>query len=205
MPHPSSSLHPLPRQTKPAARPASPSKPRRRRSLIASLPKSVRDQINGFLREGLTYAQVIARLGDSGKLLNTDHIEHWFAGGYQDWLKEQHWLEQMRQKLDFACDILKDTEAGKIHEASLRIVVKQMYDLLSDFDPASFIEQLAEDPASYARILNALSKLTEAAIKYHRQQAEEAHRKAMLDKDGAKARGLTERTRRQIEEEFNLV
>src|SRR6266849_6538541 len=125
MPRPSSSLHPLPRQTKPAARPASPSKPRRRRSLIASLPKSVRDQINGFLREGLTYAQVIARLGDSGKLLNTDHIEHWFAGGYQDWLKEQHWLEQMRQKLDFACDILKDTEAGKIHEASLRIVVKQ--------------------------------------------------------------------------------
>src|SRR5207247_1267130 len=100
--------------------------------------------------------------------LDKDNLSHWYSGGYKNWLREQHWLHEMHAKLDFAIQVLKHSEGSKIHEASLRIAVKQMYDLLSEFDPATFEEKLEDDPAGYARVLNALSKITEAALKYQR-------------------------------------
>src|SRR5438552_2495306 len=99
--------------------------------------------------------------------------------------------------------ILDDPDASKIREASLCIAVKQMYDLLADFDPAPFIQKLADDPQNYSRILNALSKLAEAGLRYDRLRAEEAHRTAVRAKEkiDPKTLGLPDQARVQIEDE----
>ena len=64
---------------------------------------------------------------------------------------------------------------------------------------------LAGDAANYSRILNSLSKLTEAAIKYDRLRAEVAHRKALAEQAEAKSLGMSEATQREIEEEFGIT
>ena len=47
-----------------------------------------------------------------------------------------------------------------------------MYDLLLSFDPAVLKERIAENPGSYARILNALCKLTQTALHLERHRDE---------------------------------
>src|SRR5437667_7280001 len=119
---------------------------RRRRGKIAHFSRALREHVNEMLRDGLTYAQVIAGLGNAGKALNVDNVRGWHSGGYKDWLKHQDWLDQMQTRLDFACHVLENPDSGKLREASLSIAIKQMYDLLADFDPAPYIQKLADEP-----------------------------------------------------------
>src|SRR5437867_5799549 len=95
--------------------PAQPHKPHRtttprrrtRNGKVARLPKHVRDTINGALRDGIPYRTIIGVLGHHGHHLNEDNITSWKRGGYQDWLKQQDFLDQLRAKQDFALDFLK--------------------------------------------------------------------------------------------------
>ena len=107
---------------------------RRPRGKIAHLPRNIREQINFMLSDGLTYAEVIERLGEAAKHLNEDNIGRWHAGPYQKWLKDRAWLEELSSKLDFAVNVLEDPDSPKIREASLAIVLKQMYELIADFE-----------------------------------------------------------------------
>ena len=174
---------------------------------IAHLPKATRDRICTMLHEGHTYKQITEALAPDGIHVDKDHLSHWHGKGFQRWIEDQRWLDEMQDKLDFATDVLNNQDHAKIHEASLHIAVKQMYTLLAKFDPASFMEKLTEDPPSYARILSALSKLTEEALRYARARTDEAERQARLKKqnDDQKNLGLTPATRLQIEDEFQIL
>src|SRR6266576_272412 len=91
---------------------------RRRRGKIASLPRHVREQINLMIFDGLTFPDIIAKLGDQGKHLTKQNMSDWYAGGFKDWLKDQPWLEALHAKLDFASSVLQDPDTPKIREAS---------------------------------------------------------------------------------------
>src|SRR5229473_4629808 len=69
---------------------------RRRTGKIATLPKSSRTRLNQMLEDGLPYAIIIKSLGRDGKRLTENNLSDWHKGGYQDWLKEQEWLDDMR-------------------------------------------------------------------------------------------------------------
>ncbi len=175
---------------------------RRSTSKIARLPKRLRNQINEMMEDGLTYAEILRQLGDPVEHLNCQNLSDWHKSGHQAWRKDQAWLHQMQGNLDFASQVLQSSKGLMLHEASLRIAVKQMFGLLANFDPCTFADKLADDPAAYVRILHTLVKLSETALKYqchHADQAqyEEEHRPR-------KRRGLSEKTRRIIEEELNL-
>jgi hypothetical protein len=184
---------------------AEPPKPaRRRRGKIARLPDETRLRVNLMLSDGVTYAQVIARLGDDGKELNVDNVREWHSGGYEAWRKDRRWLDEMYAKLQFAKDVLKDHDSSpKIREASISVAVTQMFDLVADFEPISLINKLAEDPANYSRILTSLSKLAEAGLKYDRKHADDS-RQASRKKSPNPA-GWTPAQLHQYEEEFNLL
>ena len=66
---------------------------RRRAGKIARLPQHVRDEVNNLLLDGLTYEDIIARLGPLGEGLNKDNLSRWRKADYQDWLAEQTWLQ----------------------------------------------------------------------------------------------------------------
>ena len=178
---------------------------RRRRGKIARLPRKIREEVNVMISDGLPYAEIIARLGDHGKGLNKDNLINWHAGGYRDWLRDQPWLDQLHASLDFATIVLDDSDAPKIREASLIIAVKQMYELIKSFEPAEFKQQLKDEPATYSKILNSLSKLAEVGLRYDRERGD-AIRRASRDTNRAKkAAGLTDDMLRQYENEFNLL
>jgi len=178
--------------------------PRRRNGKIACLPNTIRDQINLSLHDGLTYAQVLKKLGPDADGINRDNLRNWHRGGYKDWLRDQVWLEQMHTKLQFAREVLQAPDGSNMREASLTIAVKQMFDFLARFDPLDFTDKVSQEPASYARILNSLSKLAEIGLKYDRQRAEQAGGNSSLHKNAAKTNGLTDQTLVRIEDDFHL-
>jgi len=165
----SASLHPVP----PAAPTPEPSTPKTRRNgKIARLPFKLRELINLMLRDGLPYSAIIQKLAEHGHALNHDNLSRWFAGGHRDWLQEQAYLDEIRLKLNFASDILRQDNSNVFNEATLRIAVTRMYNLLMDFDPAVLKQSLSTAPGIYARLLNSLTNLTDAALKLERNRAE---------------------------------
>ena len=133
---------------------------RRRTGKIARLPREHRELINLMLRDGTPYPKIIQKLAERGHKLDKYNISRWYTGGYEDWVQDQAWLEEMRVRLDFAKEVVNQPNASLIEEASLRIAVTQMYNLLLAFDPLSLRTQLATQPTAYSRILGALCKLT---------------------------------------------
>jgi hypothetical protein len=153
----------------------SPETARRRTGKIARLPRELRDLINLMLRDGATYSQVIKKLAQRGHDLNVDNLSRWHAHGYQDWLQDQAWLEEMRLRLDFATDVVQQSNGATLDAASLRIAVTRMYSLLTNFDPGVLKSQLATQPGAYSRILNVLCKLTDSALRCERQRLDQAN------------------------------
>src|SRR5215467_9632915 len=70
--------------------------PRRPRGKIVRLAPSVREKINLLLDEGLTYADIIRRLETDAPGLTKNDICSWYKSGFQDWIKNQLWLEETR-------------------------------------------------------------------------------------------------------------
>jgi hypothetical protein len=124
-----------------------------------------------MLRDGTPSSKIIQKLAERGHNLNKNNISRWHAGGYQDWLQERAWLEEMRARLDFATEIVNQPNATLIDEASLRIAVTQMYNLLMAFDPLSLKTQLSTQPTAYSRILGSLCKLTDSLARSELRRA----------------------------------
>src|SRR5215471_15289526 len=113
----------------------------------------------------LSYPEIITRLGEHGKDLNPGHLCEWRKRGHQDWLHQQEWLEHLYSKSEFSSDVLASPQSSDLHEAGLRIAAAQMLDQLARFaaDPSPQAEK-------FARLVNALSRLTREALsfrKYH--------------------------------------
>jgi hypothetical protein len=89
----------------------------RRNGNVARLPKSVRDVINEMLRDGFSYPAIIKKLKTLKPPLpykiSESNLSNWKAGGYQDWLKEQLWLEQTRARQEIALDMVRDFDARR--------------------------------------------------------------------------------------------
>ena len=147
---------------------------------IARLPKTVRDQINNWLMDGLSYPDIIDRLGEHGKELKPNHLYEWKKRGYHDWLIERDWLERLSSKAEFSSDILAAPDSSNLHEAGLRIAASQMFDQLMRFTAASpESPESAGHPEVFARLVNALSRLTREAL--HFQKYRDAIAKAAIE------------------------
>jgi hypothetical protein len=180
----------------------------RRTSKISRLPKEFRDVINLMLQDGAAYLKIQQWLALKGHVITEKNISDWYKGGYEDWLKEQSRLADMKARREFAMDVVRENEGSKIHEAGLQIAATQIYELLSDFDVESLKEKLAGDPANFSKIVNALTKLSEGGLKYERYRAEVAAAKARIDAELGRAKGkggITPETLEKIEQELRLL
>ncbi len=179
---------------------------RRNSGKVAHLPRRVRDRINKMLDDGLTYSEIIGKLGKAGEHLTRKNLGCWHRGGHQLWLEERTWLREMRATVEFACEVARTEGGSKLHEAILRIAVKQLYELMLSFKPVTLAGKLADNPSAYARLLHALSGLTEAGLKYELRRDDDGWWETYADdpEPGRKRRGLSEKTRLLIEKELNL-
>jgi hypothetical protein len=144
----------------------------RRNGKVARLPREIRGLVNVMLGDGVPYPLIVKKVAEHGHHLTPNNLSNWHAGGFQDWLKEQSWLEEMRARLDFASDIVQQENGELLEAASLRIAVTRMYSLLVTFDPLVLGPKIAAQPGAYARLLNVLCKLTDGAVKLERRREE---------------------------------
>ncbi len=93
----------------------------RPRGKIVRLPPPLRKKLNELLDEGLTYAQVLAKLAPDAEHLTEVAISRWYHSAFQEWLKNQLWLEQTRSRLDMATDVIAEHEGSDVHQANLHI------------------------------------------------------------------------------------
>ena len=143
---------------------------------IAWGPKVVRDKINQLLLEGLSYAAVLTALGRDGEGLNVNNIWRYHKGQYRHWLREQQWLAQARIKEEAAAEFCRGIDASNLNQAAVQTTIVQIYEALREVTPGNLRELLASDPRSYARIVNALSRLSKENLNLqkHRDAAAKA-------------------------------
>ena len=179
---------------------------RRRNGKIAHLPKHLRDQVCVELLDGKQYEEIILNLGDHGKGLNKGHIHSWSIGGYQDWLKEQHLLEQCRLRHELTLDFARENHGIDGFQAAHNISVGLICRAVAEFGPYTLKDAFQKNPLNLIRAIMALSRLTSGGLKFHKHQTEEAERKARLEqKPGDGKKGLSPEVLKQIIEQLNLM
>ena len=169
---------------------------------IARAPFPVRTHVNELLRDGAKYAAIIKFLEGHEIHVNEVNITNWQQGGYQDWLKEQTRLEDMKAKREFAMRIVQENEGSNIHEAGLQLAASQIFEVLEDIDVEDLKEKLANDPENFSKIVGALAKISKEALGFEKfkQIVLEQKRKIEAALSTAKRSGLTPETLATIEQ-----
>jgi hypothetical protein len=116
--------------------------PRRRAGRIAVLPQYARDQVNLMMRDGYSYAAIIASLGDAGSGLNKHNLSRWRKAGHQDWLAERYRVE-----------------AAVHHPSQQPEEIKDVVQILNRMDSKALQTAISRQPTALAHSLSLLAKL----------------------------------------------
>ncbi|HWH68614.1 MAG TPA: hypothetical protein VNT26_04480 [Candidatus Sulfotelmatobacter sp.] len=148
----------------------------RRKGKIARLPKPTRDLINHMLDDNLPYHVIIDEPGEG---LNAQNLTNWVQGGYQDYLKHQAALDRVRAEMEFATDLLKETDNAAptlLHRATNLIAATQLFDAVRQYGDEALKNLLLGNPAKYLTMLNTIATMANAGIKLEKQRlSPEAH------------------------------
>ncbi|HMO03935.1 MAG TPA: hypothetical protein PKC67_02390 [Kiritimatiellia bacterium] len=150
-------------------------KPTTRKGNVARLPFEIREQLNAMIRDGAPASDLNAFLESKGlKKLNDQNWTNWRKGGYKDWLKEQAYLDTVREKHE---TIRRELEAGgfSILDKAIFDVASQLAD--SDLEPtkvASAISSLkfAVDGSRRTAIADRRAQLAEQALALQQKKFE---------------------------------
>src|SRR5882672_10755491 len=183
-------------------------RPERRNGKVARLPKSIRDQINQMIQDGVPYLKIIEQVGPEGAALSETNLSHWKSGGYLDWIRELQLAEALQAKHELAQAIVaRSAEANGTGQAILQIIGANLCEFLAETDPATLRESLFSDADKFTRFVNSMVRLAEGGIKcelhkYHHQDrsAEAAKQKAITERPG-----ISEESLRIAEEKLKLL
>ena len=154
-------MNPLLESINPAIHQSNPSDGRRN-GKIARLPKATRDIINRMLDDGLPYRVILDELGEAGEGINLQNLTNWKQGGYQDWLKNQQFIEQTRAQIESAIDLLRETgdaDPARVLQACNLVGATQLLDALLDHGDDALKKLLVDKPETYISILNVVCRL----------------------------------------------
>ena len=165
---------------------------------VARLPKSTRDQINHWMLDGVSYPDIIGRLGDQGKHLKPDHLYQWKKRGYQDWLVQQDWLAERRARRESAADLIEDCDATQVNQSALHLGTLYVFDALRDLRAGSLDDKLGGDSAAFARLLNALSRASRETLQLQKYREACAKARAALQNLRDPKRKLSDDERRSL-------
>jgi hypothetical protein len=181
-----------------AARVPGPCRGGRANGKIARLPKPVRDQISHWLLDGVSYPDIIQRLGQHGKGLTSDNISQWKKRGHQDWLVEQAFIERTRARQETPGELVHDFDATEVNHAALQLGALHMFEALRDLGPGSLDKKLGGDSAAFVRLLNALARTSRETIVLQKYREACAKARAALHELKDPKRKLSDSERRAI-------
>jgi hypothetical protein len=180
----------------------------RRRGKIAQLPDKLREHVNEMIRSNAGSKAILAFLAAKGHPgINHVNISHWTKGdgdgssGYNDWLREQQALAALQASHEFARQLISQNQELSIHEAGRLIAASQLIDLFAGFDVASLRQALTTRPESYARLVNAITKLSRDSLEHEKFQDRLAEQKRFDDeKLHPHKSGFSEKNMKAIQE-----
>lgn len=121
-----------------------------RKGKIARLPYEIREQINEMLRDGVPASRLNTFLMQNGfEAVNDQNWTNWRQGGYQDWLKEQAYIDTVREKHE---SIRREIEAG-----GFSVIDKTIYEVATDIANSDL------DPGAAAKAIASLKKAVTGA------------------------------------------
>jgi|ERR1051326_1265931 hypothetical protein len=208
----------------PHSAPCTPHSNARRNGNIARLPKTVREKINLMIQDGVTYASIIEQLGEDGKGLAISNLSRWKDGGYQDWLLEQSFIGQIRDRLESASDLTREFDASQVNHAALQLGTLQIFDAFrhlatqpgpceaspssgaegrSDEDqnrrsPSPLDKKLGGNSAAFARLMNALARASSETLQLQKYREACAKARAALQALRDPKRKLSEDENRSL-------
>lgn len=131
---------------------------------VARLPKAVRDQINGWLLDGLSYPEIIQRLGPQGKNLTPNNLSQWKKRAHQDWLVQQMFVDRAQVLAETPLDVARDFNAAEVNRAALQLGALHMFEALRDLGPGSLDQKLGGDSMAFFRLIAALARSSRPSL-----------------------------------------
>jgi hypothetical protein len=173
---------------------------------IARLPKDLRDRVNTMIRDNIPYATIIETLGKSVRHITERNFTNWKNHGYKQWLEQQEQIDLMQKSSNLAIAAATSNKAMVVHQASLHLVATQLKEALTDLNTESIREALQADPDNFAKIVNALARLSEGGLRFERYHAELAEKKRELAKhiEAGKKNGFTPKVVAKMEHALNM-
>jgi len=180
----------------------------RRKGKIARLPFKIRGVINQMLEDGETYPKIVEHLAGLGYPdVSERNVSAWFAGGYQDWKREQERLAALQVDVDFAQSVMAENPECPVQEAGIKILGTQLFGMLSQFDLAKLREELAEgDPKTYMELLKAFVLVNRRSLELEKFKAKVEKQRQTLEQELSRGEGgIRPETLRRIEKELRLL
>ena len=131
-----------------------------------------------MLENGLPYRAIIEKLEAPGAPplphpITEHNLSEWKDGGYQDWLKDQFWQDELRAKHESFVGVLSGTDPVQLPEGALQFATVGLCELLRDLSPGAPGFSTADNaPDRYIRAANSLARLTGSVL--HLQHYREA-------------------------------
>jgi hypothetical protein len=148
--------------------------------------------------DGVSYPDIIGRLGEQGKHLKPDHLYQWKKRGHQDWLLQQDWLAERRARRESAADLIEDCDATQVNQSALHLGTLYVFDALRDLRAGSLDDKLGGDSAAFARLLNALSRASRETLQLQKYREACAKARAALQNLRDPKRKLSDDERRSL-------
>lgn len=139
----------------------------RRTGKIACLPNAIRDRINLMIRDGVPYRAIIDKLNapDAPPLpypITENNLSDWKDGGYEDWVQEQLWQQEMRADRDSFSGLLAGPDPIQLPEGGLQLAATGVCQLLRDLSLSRSTP--GADPDKYLRAANSLARLSRSIL-----------------------------------------
>jgi hypothetical protein len=111
-----------------------------------------------MIRDGVSYREIIEKLGDEGAGLDLSNLSRWKDGGHQDWLVVQAFIDRIRARQESSTELVRDFDATEVNHAGLQLASLQLFEALRDLSSGSIDQKLGGNSAVFFRLINALAR-----------------------------------------------
>jgi len=175
---------------------------------IARLPNALRDRICTMIRDCVPYITIIETLGKPVRHITERNFTNWKNHGYKSWLEEQEAMDRLRKATNLALAASKSNETMVVHQATIHLVATQLQEALAKLNTQSIHDSLENDPGNFAKLVNAIARLSEGGLRFERYHAEVARNKAIIEEELNAAKrtgGLTPQSIAKMQRALNMM
>jgi hypothetical protein len=149
---------------------------------IARLPNALRDRICTMIRDCVPYNTIIKTLGKPVRHISERNFTNWKNHGYKNWLERQEEIDRIHKATNLALAASTSNKTMVVHQATIHLVATQLQEALAKLNTRSIHDSLENDPGNFAKLVNAIARLSEGGLRFERYHAEVEEKKNELAK-----------------------